>query len=427
MILDLFAGPGGWSEALASLGRHDEVGIELDADACATAEAAGHKRMLGDIAHLDPADWIGAEGLIASPPCQAWSSAGKGLGLFDQPRIFAHLSSVAKHGRWLSYPRDGWHDERSPLVLEVVRWADAIRPTWIACEQVPQVLPFWRAVARWLAGLGYRTWAGRLSSERYGVPQTRERAILMAHRERLVAPPAPTHQAWDGCGRDVTGQGDLFGDGLLPWVSMAEALGWDEADRMVRTGNNSRVRQGAEGADWRDSHSPYERSVDVPAPTLTAKSGGQWVLRGGTRDGATMRTEDEPAAAVFSSRPGNLTWRLRNNTQANSATRDVDQPAGTLFFGAQANDVSWVRERPATTVAGDPRIAQPGHRDREGGQRQFDDEAVKVSVREAAILQGFRPDYPWQGTKTSRYQQVGNAVPPPMAAAVLRQLIGESQ
>lgn len=39
---------------------------------------------------------------------------------------------------------------------------------------------------------------------------------------------------------------------------------------------------------------------------------------------------------------------------------------------------------------------------------------------EAGILQTFPAGYPWQGTKSDQYLQVGNSVPPLMARAVLR-------
>jgi DNA (cytosine-5)-methyltransferase 1 len=42
-----------------------------------------------------------------------------------------------------------------------------------------------------------------------------------------------------------------------------------------------------------------------------------------------------------------------------------------------------------------------------------------VSIDEAATLQGFPADHPWQGTKGQQFLQVGNAVPPPLAQAVL--------
>jgi site-specific DNA-cytosine methylase len=52
----------------------------------------------------------------------------------------------------------------------------------------------------------------------------------------------------------------------------------------------------------------------------------------------------------------------------------------------------------------------------------FTEETRRVTVQEAAVLQSFRPDYPWFGTKSQQYQAVGNAVPPLLAAAILRPL-----
>jgi Site-specific DNA methylase len=87
---------------------------------------------------------------------------------------------------------------------------------------------------------------------------------------------------------------------------------------------------------------------------------------------------------------------------------------------------SWAFERPATTVQGDARIARPGHRcmtpDCHPGQApesMFATDSVRVTPVEAAVIQSFPADHPWRGTKTSMYQQIGNAVPPLMARAVL--------
>ena len=50
-------------------------------------------------------------------------------------------------------------------------------------------------------------------------------------------------------------------------------------------------------------------------------------------------------------------------------------------------------------------------------------EPPKLTVAMAAVLQGFPPDWIFTGRKTAAYRQVGNAFPPPVAAAVGRKII----
>lgn len=47
----------------------------------------------------------------------------------------------------------------------------------------------------------------------------------------------------------------------------------------------------------------------------------------------------------------------------------------------------------------------------------------KLTVRQAAIIQGFPEDWKFSGKKTAAYRQVGNAFPPPVAEAVGSQII----
>ena len=75
--VDLFAGPGGWDVGARELGL-DPLGIELDDAACRVREAAGLRTLQGDVAALDPLDFP-CDLLIASPPCTAFSMAGKGV------------------------------------------------------------------------------------------------------------------------------------------------------------------------------------------------------------------------------------------------------------------------------------------------------------------------------------------------------------
>ena len=166
-IIDLFAGPGGWSEGLKSLGR-TEVGIELDEAACATARAAGHARYQGDIAKLEPTHFYGSsthvDGLIASPPRPGFSAAGKGLGKLDLLMLLDVIDEIGKGDHsidtMLRYARNQQRDERSALTLEPLRWALALEPTWLAWEQVPAVLPLWEACAVVLRVQGWNVWVG---------------------------------------------------------------------------------------------------------------------------------------------------------------------------------------------------------------------------------------------------------------------------
>lgn len=72
-------------------------------------------------------------------------------------------------------------------------------------------------------------------------------------------------------------------------------------------------------------------------------------------------------------------------------------------------------DRPAPTVTGIP--SQWQWREPDLG------EAVNVTIEECAAIQTFPVDYPWQGSRSSRFQQIGNAVPPVLARAVLSELI----
>lgn len=227
MIVDLFAGPRGWSEGLRPLGLRD-VGLELETAACRTAVAAGHATIQTDVAAYPTAPFAGRiSGLIASPPCQAWSRAGKRGGIKDQPLVHQAVHDLT-HGRdtraqLLAQCRD----PRSLLAAEPMRWIVELRPEWVCMEEVVDVLPLWQQYADVLRGWGCSVWCGVLNAANYGVPQTRRRAILVASRTRTVTAPEPTHSEHGAAG--------LFGDDLPRWITMAEALGWGYTQRPAPT------------------------------------------------------------------------------------------------------------------------------------------------------------------------------------------------
>lgn len=380
MILDLFAGPGGWDQGARDAGYTGPlIGIECDESACATATAAGHPRLRADVAAIDPDEHRGVDGLIASPPCQAWSMAGDRKGELDRESVFSRITA---HARSRKPDTVAWHDERSALTAQPMRYAAALRPRWIALEQVPPVLPLWEHMAALLRELGYRAWTGVLSAERYGVPQTRRRAILIARRDGLpVGPPEPTHQPYRS-GHAPAGP-DLFGEPLPPPVSMADALGWGMPERPAWTVTAGGTGTG--GAEVFGNATCRQQLRDV-----VYRSNYNGDSDNGIR---TTRQPDEPCTTI-TGKIGH--WVMRNGNQDNATTRQATEPAGTLFFGQRANAVDWLSE---------------------------DGESVRVTVTEAAVLQGFPPDYPWHGTTSAQYRQVGDAVPPPLAAAILRPLI----
>ncbi|MER6380704.1 DNA (cytosine-5-)-methyltransferase [Streptomyces sp. NPDC001127] len=53
----------------------------------------------------------------------------------------------------------------------------------------------------------------------------------------------------------------------------------------------------------------------------------------------------------------------------------------------------------------------------------FGDDGPMLTVRQAAIIQGFPPEWDFSGGKTAQYRQVGNAFPPPVAKAVGKSII----
>lgn len=331
MILNLFAGPGGTEEGLRLLGYDGKhVGVEWDQDAAATAQAAGHPRIVTDVTELDPEEIPPVWGLMAEPPCQTFSQGGKKEGQDTLEDLACAVSLVAAGialDAVIGELQLGDGDLRSNLVLQPMRFIRALRPEWIFFEEVPPVLPVWEAYADTLRRHGYLTWTGILNSADYGLSQKRRRAFLLASQKRRPVPPPPTHTDND--------EWALF-DQRDPWVTMADTLEWG----------------------------PEEcRAANRRAP--------------------------EPA------------WD--------------DQAC------------LWPLNRPATTIVRSFRpdvIAAPGYRTIGDPSRQNMPGSVAVTHEEMCKLQGIRSDYPFQGNTGKKLSLTGAILPPPWAAAILRQFVG---
>jgi DNA (cytosine-5)-methyltransferase 1 len=263
------------------------------------------------------------------------------------------------------------------------------------------VLPIWREYGAILQELGYCSWAGILQAEAYGVPQTRKRAIFMARRDKNgVFPPAPTHSKY------YSHNPTKLDEGVLPWISMAEALGWVGAEHPAPTlalsGSTSPIGGSGSRAAWEvRTRGASERpndifSADAPARTVT-HSVDYW--------------ETRPASTIVTTR----------------RSKDGIIVGRQLPEGEQSNpERGWTARRPSTTIVGSfspDIVAPPTYRKAGDGPRQNQKGGVKITLQQALILQGFPPDYPVMGKKTKQFLQVGNAIPPPLALAILKALI----
>ncbi|MFD9715776.1 DNA cytosine methyltransferase [Streptomyces sp. NPDC059076] len=413
LVLDLFAGSGGWAVPL-SRWKVREVGLEWDEWACKTRAAAGLLTIRTDVALYPVGPFVGrTRGVIASPPCQAWSMAGKQLGLLDQPLVHQAVTDLAVGRDTRAKLLTACRDERSLLAAEPMRYLHAFHqvgePEWVAMEEVPHVLPLWRQYAAILRTWGFSVWTGILNAADYGVPQTRRRAILLASRVRTAEPPPPTHAR-------TREPETLFGPGRERWVSMAEALGWGATDRPVPT-----VCAGGPGAGGpepfpsgsrkaltaaRDRGTWTQRTPGTGIVLTSRREGSGWAQHHGTREN---RPADAPAP-TFTAEAHRWAWSLRSNNQTNATVRSIQEPAGTLFFGHRANECVWVAEPIARADEGG------------GGRRMV--ESIRISAAEAGLLQSFLVDYPWQGNKGQVFSQIGNAVPPRLAAHLLAPHLG---
>lgn len=384
--IDLFAGARGWDIAARRLGW-DMDGVECWAPANATAQAAGFRTVHEDVRtfHAERGQYrLG----IASPSCKRYSAAGNGAGRRALEHVLTGVRAYAS-GKVHEFAeaRALIGDEDAALTLEPLRIFLACEPEFIALEQTPAVLPIWQAYAEVLRERGYSATCATLSAEQYGVPQTRRRAVLVARRDGIQARmPEPTHSRyWN---RDP----QRLDEGVKPWVSMAEALGWNHAEF------HASKRMGA-GMVERHGERP-DRAADLPAFTVRAEAGGmepggwRWKIRQSAMRNATVRDGGVPAPTITGAKDWReRVWVLRNGNQEKACVRDEETPSGTLFFGQRANWAGWT-EQDGTLIR-------------------------KVEPEEAACLQTFPSGYPFQGGKSQVMTQIGNAIPPLLAEAIL--------
>ena len=181
--LSLFSGAGGLDIGFHDLGFDIVAQVEIEERFCRTLwENMGEgrhfphsevncvdiRRFTGE--GLGPIDFI-----IGGPPCQTFSAAGR------------RASGVV-----------GTSDERGVLFREYVRLLETLRPKGFLFENVYGIIgaqggAAWEEIKQSFAQAGYRLFHRIVDSADYGVPQHRERLIIVGIKEGEFLFPRPTH------------------------------------------------------------------------------------------------------------------------------------------------------------------------------------------------------------------------------------------
>lgn len=173
-VASFFSGAGGLDRGFEQAGFDVEWANEFDKNIWATYErnfpnTSLDRRSIVDIAANDIC--LDPDGMIGGPPCQSWSEAGAARGI---------------------------DDKRGQLFFEYLRLVEAKRPLFFLAENVSGILfsKHSDALTRILSNfseLGYNVSYGLLNAADYGVPQDRQRVIIVGyqtHTGKFFTPPA---------------------------------------------------------------------------------------------------------------------------------------------------------------------------------------------------------------------------------------------
>lgn len=198
-VISLFSGAMGLDIGLTQAGLNIKIGQDFDADCVATMTANGHNVLSGDIRKIQPEDLLDLSGLskeepfliCGGPPCQPFSTAGKRLGIND-PRGSLFMDFI----RMIDYirPRFFIMENVKGLMSAQLRKPDSIDGEDVDYTHDGQLGSVLEVILTEFKKLGYKTVYGLLDSVNYGVPQFRERFVLIGSRDNEdIFLPVPTH------------------------------------------------------------------------------------------------------------------------------------------------------------------------------------------------------------------------------------------
>lgn len=181
--LSLFSGAGGLDIGFTDIGFNIVSSVEIEKKFCETLEmntGAGKRFENSKVNCIDIREFTG-EGLgkidfiIGGPPCQTFSAAGR------------RANGVL-----------GTTDERGVLFKEYVRLLKDLSPKGFLFENVYGIIgaqkgEAWREILQAFSDVGYKLFYRVVDAADYGVPQHRERLLIIGLKEGDFKFPRPTH------------------------------------------------------------------------------------------------------------------------------------------------------------------------------------------------------------------------------------------
>jgi len=163
-FIDLFCGIGGFHQAAQSLGGKCVFASEIDAEAKRAYEANYSITPHGDIMQIEASDIPDHDILFAGFPCQPFSIIGKKL---------------------------GFNDIRGTLFFEIARILKEKKPKMFILENVKQLKTHnkgktLKTILETLESLGYKVHSDVLNALNYGLPQKRERVIIVGFLDKSI-------------------------------------------------------------------------------------------------------------------------------------------------------------------------------------------------------------------------------------------------
>lgn len=462
--MDMFAGCGGISLGFLTAGFMPVASIESDPWAARSHGANFGSRSTGGnrAAHHAPRDAVTETAdtvfadlelggktdnqidvLVGGPPCQAFARVGRAK-LREQARLREEVTADE------AFLVDG----RVNLWERYVAFIRATKPVALLMENVPDILNHGgtnvaELVSKSLAKEGYDVAYTLLNSVWYGVPQMRERMILIGfHRSTGITPrfPLPTHHlvlpsgytsSKNAARRVLKAEGSEHhrwipesAPNAPPATSAAEALADLPplyAQEMLRLGT---IRRGAKdpsepvGYTTRKPSTAYSRLMREWHGFPTTATTGH-VFRYLPRDYKIFAEID----------PGWEYPQVHAYVEQRIATWLADRKQRGLPTSPRNPDVSafiaswripydptkfpnkWWKLRPDAPVR-----TLMAHLGKDSYSHiHFDsNQARTITVREAARLQSFPDGFVFKGSMNPAFKQIGNAVPPLFAYAIAR-------